>query len=62
MNVQRFGQFAKKLLNRTDGATIVEYALMVGLIAVACLVGVKFLGISFAAIFSDLAKTVSSTN
>jgi len=34
----------KKLYNDEEGATMVEYALMVALIAIACIVAVQALG------------------
>lgn len=41
-----------------DGATMVEYGLMVALIAVVCLAGVTLLGTSVAGIFNQIAAAV----
>lgn len=43
------------------GATAVEYALMVALIAMAVILAVTFLGISTNQLFQDVGTAVSST-
>jgi pilus assembly protein Flp/PilA len=44
--------------NEEDGATMVEYGLMVALIAVVCLVAVTALGVNVAGIFQQIAASV----
>jgi pilus assembly protein Flp/PilA len=44
--------------NQEDGATMVEYGLMVALIAVVCLVAVTALGVNVAGIFQSIATSV----
>lgn len=41
-----------------EGATAVEYALMVALIAVVIIIAVTFLGTSVSQVFSDVASAV----
>ena len=61
-------QLAKMLGKLTDpkhrdsekGATAVEYALIVGLIAVVIIVAVAFLGDTISGIFSDVGSEISS--
>jgi pilus assembly protein Flp/PilA len=42
-----------------SGATLVEYSLVVGLIAVACLVAIGFLGGKIATFFSTVGNSIS---
>jgi len=56
--ISRIQKFAAK----EDGATMVEYGLMVALIAVVCLVAVTALGVNVAAIFQQIANSVSGTS
>jgi pilus assembly protein Flp/PilA len=44
------------------GATLVEYALLVALIAVVCIAAVTVLGQSASAKFSDVNKNISNAN
>lgn len=44
--------------SREEGATMVEYGLMVALIAVVCLVAVTLLGTSIRGIFEQIATSV----
>jgi len=48
----------KNLLTDDSGATLVEYALIVGLIAVACLVIIGTLGTNISNEFSKIATDV----
>ena len=48
-----------KLATREEGATMVEYGLMVALIAVVCIVAVTLLGANIATIFNDVAGKVT---
>jgi pilus assembly protein Flp/PilA len=51
--MQKFG-------SREEGATMVEYGLMVALIAVVCLVAVGLLGDNVAGVFDQVATEVGS--
>jgi pilus assembly protein Flp/PilA len=56
-------QFITRVRNfstQEDGATMVEYGLMVALIAVVCLVAVTALGVNIAAIFQQIATSVGT--
>ncbi|HUE74895.1 MAG TPA: Flp family type IVb pilin [Pirellulaceae bacterium] len=44
--------------SREEGATMVEYGLMVALIAVVCLIAVTALGTNISAIFTQIAGAV----
>jgi len=60
-NVSKFvsGNLSQRF--RSDkGATAVEYALIVGLIAVVIIIAVAFLGDTIAGIFEDVGSTISS--
>jgi pilus assembly protein Flp/PilA len=46
---------AKHFLRNEDGATMVEYALMLALIAVVCIVAVGTIGTDASAMFSSIA-------
>ncbi len=48
------------LMRREDGATMVEYGLMVSLIAVVALAAVTLLGGSVSAIFCDIAGSLGA--
>ena len=54
-----------KLITRfrhdTDGAALVEYGLLIGLIAVVCIVGVSLLGGNVSNAFSSLAAQLPGT-
>ena len=45
-------------VRREDGASLVEYALLVGLIAVVCIGAVTFLGGAAASKFSSIGSSV----
>ena len=49
--------FAKK----EEGASLVEYGLLVGLIAVICVASISLLGNKISGMFSSLASTLPST-
>ena len=51
--------YLNELLAREEGATMVEYGLMVALIAVVALVAVTALGGSVSGIFQNVANTLS---
>lgn len=57
----RFITRMRNFTNQEDGATMVEYGLMVALIAVVCLVAVTALGVNVAAIFQEIADSVTTS-
>ncbi|WP_299979378.1 Flp family type IVb pilin [Desulfobacula sp.] len=50
-----------KFLMDEEGATAVEYALMVALIAIVIIVAVRFLGTSVSTVFSEVGSTIDDT-
>jgi pilus assembly protein Flp/PilA len=54
----------RKLINRLrrddEGAALVEYGMLVGLIAVICVVAVTTLGTEVSTAFSNIASSLSS--
>lgn len=50
----------KKFLSQEEGATMVEYGLMVALIAVACIVAVTSLGSGISGLFGRVTTNVGS--
>ena len=53
-------QFIKKFVRDEEGASLVEYALMVALIAIVCIAGVTTLGTSVNTKLGTAASSVSS--
>lgn len=51
----------QQLLGSEDGATAIEYALMVALIAMVIIAAVAFLGQSTNLLYQDVGNAVSST-
>jgi pilus assembly protein Flp/PilA len=49
---------AKRLLVRQEGATMVEYGLMLFLIAVVCLTVVALLGTRLSSVFNDIVSSL----
>jgi pilus assembly protein Flp/PilA len=49
------GDFAARIAKDEEGATMVEYGLLVAFIALVALVGVSALGISLDGLFGDIA-------
>jgi pilus assembly protein Flp/PilA len=49
---------AKRLAKGEEGATMVEYGLMVALIAAVCIAAVQLLGVNLNTIFSNVATSV----
>lgn len=56
--MKRFTTTMRNFVKQEDGATMVEYGLMVALIAVVCLVAVTALGVNVAAVFQQIATKV----
>ena len=46
---------AKKLVRREEGATLVEYGLLVSLIGVACIIAITALSTQIQTLFSGIA-------
>lgn len=51
-------KFMKQLWNDENGATMVEYGLMVALIAVVAIVGVQLVGTNTLATFNSIAANL----
>ena len=58
MKIQKF----KKLLNKQTGATMVEYAIMVALIAVVSIVVIAALGQEVSTTFSTVNSALAGAN
>ncbi len=56
----RFINYVRNFNNQEDGATMVEYGLMVALIAVVCLVAVTALGVNVSGVFNQIATSVAA--
>ena len=56
--MQKFNRLVRNLFVREEGATMVEYGLMVALIAVVCLAAVTLLGTNIQATFNQIAAAV----
>jgi pilus assembly protein Flp/PilA len=53
-------RWIKKLFRREEGATMVEYGLMVALVAVVCIGAVTTLGSNLNTAFTNIATAVGS--
>ncbi len=51
--------YLSELLRRDEGATMVEYGLMVALVAVVALLAVTALGVNVSAKFNEIATAIS---
>jgi pilus assembly protein Flp/PilA len=58
--VAKTAQRTKQLVVREEGATMVEYGLMVALIAVVCLAAVTLLGTNVSSSFNNIATKLSA--
>jgi pilus assembly protein Flp/PilA len=56
--MQTFKKSVRNCFVHEDGATMVEYGLMVALIAVVCLLAVTALGVSVQGVFNQIAGAV----
>ena len=54
--------FCKRFIQEEEGATAVEYAVMIVLIVVVCLATVKFLGSEVEKGFNKVAGTIATAN
>jgi len=53
--------YVKKFLKSEDGPTAVEYAVMLALIIIVCLVSITAIGTNANATFDNVAQVLSST-
>jgi pilus assembly protein Flp/PilA len=54
----RIEQVAKKLFRKEEGAALVEYGLLVGLIAVVCIAAITLLGTNINNLFNKIAGLI----
>jgi len=52
----------EKLFKDESGASVVEYSLLLGLIAIVVMVGITALGHSLSTLYTNFATTVANTN
>jgi len=57
-SMSRIVKAAKKLIVRQEGATMVEYGLMLFLIAVVCLAVIALLGTKLSSVFNDIVNSL----
>jgi pilus assembly protein Flp/PilA len=60
--MQKLTQHVVKFLKAEDGPTAVEYAVMLALIIVVCLVAITALGTNANATFSKVSNTVGASS
>jgi pilus assembly protein Flp/PilA len=51
---------AKLVAKKEEGATMVEYGLLVALIAIACIAAVKGVGANLSTLFNDVSTNLSN--
>jgi pilus assembly protein Flp/PilA len=56
-----FKKFIKRFIQEEEGATAVEYAVMLVLIIIVCLVAITFVGKSASNAFNTVATTLNRT-
>ncbi len=59
--MQKLGQSVVNFLKREDGPTAVEYAVMLALIIVVCLVAITALGSNANKTFTTVSNSIGST-
>jgi pilus assembly protein Flp/PilA len=59
--MNKFGQLVKNFIQAEDGPTAVEYAVMLALIIVVCLVAITALGTNANATFTKVSNAVGSS-
>ena len=57
--MKKFVALVRKLVSKREGAAMVEYALLVALIAVACIVVTKLLGEEVSSVFSYISTSLA---
>jgi pilus assembly protein Flp/PilA len=60
--MQKFGQSVVHFLNAEDGPTAVEYAVMLALIIVVCLVAITALGTNANQTFTKVSNAVGTSS
>jgi pilus assembly protein Flp/PilA len=58
----RFGSRVVEFLRKEDGPTAVEYAVMLALIIVVCLIAITALGTNASATFQGVAATIGASS
>lgn len=53
--MQKFAVAVKQFVNEEDAPTMVEYGLMVALVAIACIIAVTAVGTNLSAKFTEIA-------
>lgn len=62
-SIQTLGAWVQARLNADErGASLVEYALLVALIAVVCILAVTFLGESASSKFGDVGDSINTAS
>jgi len=59
--MRSFAQNVRELLTREDGPTAVEYAVMLALIIVVCLVAITALGTNANATFTNVSNKIAGS-
>jgi pilus assembly protein Flp/PilA len=59
-NMKTVTEYLTRFAHEDDGATMVEYGLMVALIAVVCIAAVTLVGGSLATLFNGVATNVGN--
>jgi pilus assembly protein Flp/PilA len=60
--MRKFSNFVVEFLKREDGPTAVEYAVMLSLIIVVCLVAITALGTNASKTFNQVAQTIGASS
>jgi pilus assembly protein Flp/PilA len=60
--VTRFQQFLANFIEREDGPTAVEYAVMLALIIVVCIAAITSLGTNANATFTSVGNTIGASS
>jgi pilus assembly protein Flp/PilA len=59
--MKKFALSVKKFLKSEDGPTAVEYAVMLALIVIVCLVAIRAVGTNASARFNEIATSLQTT-
>jgi pilus assembly protein Flp/PilA len=60
--MRKFGQFVAAFLKQEDGPTAVEYAVMLALIIVVCILAITALGSNANSTFTKVSTTVGAAS
>ncbi len=60
--MRQFANFVSDFIQREDGPTAVEYAVMLALIIVVCITAISALGTNANKTFSGVSNTIGSTS